>query len=926
MLFMKKKKNKVLLEMPIQSKSYDSFNVQAYVSRLKSAIEQGAKFVAIDGEYGTGKSSIVNLLENELKRKNHIFIKINSLNINNENEFNRYFINKVAAQIINNPYEIEKMFYKQSFSYSSVNPISNNIWKSIVDKAMLIGFGFLFCNSIFKFLFENLFEEYKVLSTIDSFTPYIILILIVLILIYGYGFSKPEEDSISPILNVDKNRNNLFKILNTYVKKSSTLYFIIDDLDRLTGNCIQEKILTLLYNEYYPLDKAFKNIKFVFIFMIDLNKLQFTNLPTLKDNLYTSDENQNPIGFNNNLTNKKETIIIDKEKIFDFKIKISNNQNEILQVYFEDSIKDHQILNLIFGNTYSNDLENLVLAINNDIRKIKHFLNDVLNKYEYITSKKIENFKINYDQLVLICLLDNISKDSKNTLEIIDTLINNTNYETDNIFIKRIIAHLSKCLDDNYLIYIYNFIDHRNLLNLSELEIVKLLESYDGLHNYDTFLKIKLLFETNLIRSEKIYKKFKNSTTDKIMLLYSINHFTNYLKKENLYNLDCIDYQSIYIYEIANNFINNNIEEIDISLSLQSLIETEVVVDNILNQDYIDFINKFIDNVGLVILKMENISEIFDFKFSEELFNKLYNIKIEKSTLLFELYKNNTIYFKNISEWFTVDFIKSTKLNLIDLNLYEQILGERDNNDVFSYILSTTTNVENFYDNLDFSWNLSLLTCKDIILIINNFGYDYLIDNFIIQKFENNSLLQKELLDTICKKEYKLSTKILAFFNSIDFFYKFNDYYIRQFENNSLIKTLIKNDAIVENNIIKLYKSQYNTNKYKDAIFSIFFDTDYNVLKNFSFNKKVAKIIVEFITNENIHLISINKINYLISHLEIDDIKRVLTHLNPDYLKNLTKILLREDYLTVELLDHLYTLTDDKYIKSSISRKKKSIM
>ena len=77
-------KDKTLLERPINNKADDLFNITSYVDDLEKAINDGAKFIAIDGEYGSGKSSLVNMLSVREKDKNNktTFVNVNFLNIN----------------------------------------------------------------------------------------------------------------------------------------------------------------------------------------------------------------------------------------------------------------------------------------------------------------------------------------------------------------------------------------------------------------------------------------------------------------------------------------------------------------------------------------------------------------------------------------------------------------------------------------------------------------------------------------------------------------------------------------------------------------------------------------------------------------------------------------------------------------------------
>ena len=59
-----------------------------------------------------------------------------------------------------------------------------------------------------------------------------------------------------------------------YLFDETTLYLIIDDLDRIKSTELQLQVISLLFNEYYPLNKIINNIELKFIFMIDINKIK----------------------------------------------------------------------------------------------------------------------------------------------------------------------------------------------------------------------------------------------------------------------------------------------------------------------------------------------------------------------------------------------------------------------------------------------------------------------------------------------------------------------------------------------------------------------------------------------------------------------------------------------------------------------------
>ena len=73
-------KPSVILEKPISDIKEDKFNVYLYVEQLKEACKKGAIFIAIDGKFGSGKSSIVKLFENEMRDDKNVFVNVNFMN------------------------------------------------------------------------------------------------------------------------------------------------------------------------------------------------------------------------------------------------------------------------------------------------------------------------------------------------------------------------------------------------------------------------------------------------------------------------------------------------------------------------------------------------------------------------------------------------------------------------------------------------------------------------------------------------------------------------------------------------------------------------------------------------------------------------------------------------------------------------------
>lgn len=66
MIKLKSKHYKVNLENPIKSKKDDIFGYDYEVKRIKNAIKDDANVIGIVSEYGSGKSSLIQLLINKM--------------------------------------------------------------------------------------------------------------------------------------------------------------------------------------------------------------------------------------------------------------------------------------------------------------------------------------------------------------------------------------------------------------------------------------------------------------------------------------------------------------------------------------------------------------------------------------------------------------------------------------------------------------------------------------------------------------------------------------------------------------------------------------------------------------------------------------------------------------------------------------------
>ncbi|MGE5456561.1 MAG: hypothetical protein ACM3O4_05625 [Ignavibacteriales bacterium] len=834
----------VIIEAPIKNIEDDKFNIEPYVLQLKHAIENGARFIAIDGTYGSGKSSIFEILREKLEietnkkgRKLNNIIQINFLNINpnvntvetdnndsdkitlnNEsiiiNNYHRYFVNQVANDICRNPYAVEKLFYHTFFSYSN-----NNIKREGISKKIIDGLLLAMVTLIGLFLAISPFKDSEIIKDIyvrsSDIIPYLLYIAFVLMLLYGYGFYKPEKSDKSPMLDVDKCRNNFCKILFDNLNNKSNLFIIIDDLDRIKYNPdLQLKIISLLYNEYYPLNGLIKDINIKFIFMLDTSKFK-------------------------NETEYK----INSNKLFDYILYVSNNQNNIMKDYLLNEIENNTFLSKLFNeSTNKNYLIGLIVSNYGKIRDIKHFLNRIMTKKVYLDKK--EGVNINNDELIIISFLIDNYPDDINAIckDIEQIIVNSANFDYFNKAYKIIIkqAFEKHILSNNYYIYIYNFKDQKNLLSNSEQEIISLISN----------LKLN---EVNIERINSIINNNNNINFTKIcdatfsyilknnkhILLGNKKFSEYYIEMYPLYNKELWTNAYTYqcIYESYKNFKSHG--KINKELKKDLIQNISEIVKQYEVQLQTDEVYSILEGKVLIFLKNMKDS-IFDFKidniftnivFNETNFNLFKEIQYiddseKKYPIIYKLYIDNFILFNQISEHINSLFIEKMRKDnsLIAINFETKLLNEEElNPSIRAYIIGSQTqnfnDIERQYNKINES-NINI-DCDLLIKIVDKYKYNKLLDKHFISLFKNSETKNK-IFNFIRKNEFDLSPELLREI-SVMKGYKYNEHYLKLFIKNELYEnyiysTILLKEAFVLDKDTTINRSQ----KYIESIFEVF--------------------------------------------------------------------------------------------------------
>lgn len=825
----------VILERPIKDAKDDKFNIAPYVEQLKKACNEGAVFIAVDGKYGSGKSSIVQLFKNDVEDESNVFVNINFMNINSIpekndnikqnndeksiisstqkiddderckklliNDYHRYFVNQVVNDICKDPYEFERLFYNQKFSYTTINlkkqTNKDKKCKKIIDRIILWLIGGISVYTLYgSFLDNGNSILHNIYENISPFFTIVLLLTFILIILYGYGFYKPDKNEHSPMLDTDKCRNNFLKVINDYLVKGSTLYLIIDDLDRIKESNTQLQIISLLFNEYYPVNELINNIKIKFIFMIDIEKI-------------------------NQDSELKPT------KMFDYILSVSSNQKNIMKHYIQKLIEENKELNEIFNIENCEYFIGLIVSQFKTMREIKHLLNKIITKYLYIRSKKI---KCDKSQLIIICILTSLS-DETYISNCIEHVLNKTENYDENIEILEIVQENvnSKVIDKNYYIYIYNFIDESNLLTPPEESIFDYIVNNDFQSlNQEKIDAINDMIDNKFTRLDKIYEEcYKYVGNNKKIILLGNENFYTYMKSHNL-----IDKGILY-----NAYLNNNIYNFYVNIAkslnnedrhniIASLIEKfnglEENSDNY-NDFYLSF-KKFIKNLKQNILEFD-IEDMFSkIKIDDELFEILSNITKGSNPIIYNLIANGYIQVNSISNRITKAFIETIKEKNPDLTfeIEYKILDSDVSNEIKLHILINEKkkfdNISNIYN--DFISSNTFITAVNLVDLLSKYGYNELLDNYIITKLKDDKL-RSIIMDCIKKNEFDLSINILQTLNDINTRYGYSKYYEDMFKNKNYYELLIYSQAI-NSNKFKIDITLNKNEQYKKAVYDVY--------------------------------------------------------------------------------------------------------
>lgn len=354
---------------------------------LEFAIDENSEVtnVAITGNYGAGKSSIVESFERECTEKKFIHISLgqyDEIKSSEKNGLDKREINTIEGKIINqllhqiNPNKIRKSIFKTLDAESQINPLNITLYLSLTILLSL----YLFNISSWSELVHN----FCWLSwTTKPIISLLVLIILFVLIVYGiYFLLKLQKDftfikklslkaeKIETDIEIFSNESSRVSYFDRYLddvlylfKQSEADVIVFEDIERFNDSRIFEKLkeLNIIINRNR---KANHKRKLVFFYIV-------------KDDLFESQE---------------------RTKFFDYIIPIvpvvtaSNSHiklNEILTEMGEDKYFDEVFL------------LNVALYLD-DMRLITNICN------EYLTYKETLDFEINPHKLFSLIVYKNI--------------------------------------------------------------------------------------------------------------------------------------------------------------------------------------------------------------------------------------------------------------------------------------------------------------------------------------------------------------------------------------------------------------------------------------------------------------------------------------------------------------------------------------
>ena len=904
-----------LLDLP-ESEENDAIGYEVYVNNIINAINSNAKMIGLVSNYGSGKSTIINMVKNKEKTKNNRkFININlwkiketdkqSRNSNTEDEtigIHKFLLKKLIAALpekSNKDYFNKKIDDKYTLFNISMRNKNDIYW-------IFILLGFFFFNIIMKLDIVGF--------TVPRICIFIIDLTVSICLAYILSGAKLylsfNKDKTNRKINESDTSECFNEIINEFLNKDSEynqVIICIEDLDRYNDSDLVIRILEQIYKFYTENNDI--DVKFI----ISLKPPYLLAKDSKK--FIESKEQQKKEEVDKNIVNEYKELY---EKLFDIIINLQtvsfqNYGSVLLELISHKEQKLSEIgINIPTNEDKIGMWNYLYKGRNVSIRDIKHRFNYFIILYENLyehrkTLETPELIDINIETCLFVSYLeDEYSSDFY-------ALVNNSQKFNDIVseyLMKRTFSKMSdessfdvelkKALEKgivtaDYSMYFYKYPKSKPIMNIFDNAIQNaiFLDSKKNISDFDLYCEKA---SKNIVM-KAISEKCNQVEIPEIIfdnkILYDI--------AEDLYYEKILNYlETNFIFSVENGYKK-------VQKMLKKILDLKSTQ---LRKDYVDLLYNDLKNNyddDQIIEYRKEIIKILDL--NEELLT-LYNYNMPLITIdEIKNCKSPDIIFSLISKEKTnekiyeiIDFIVSKweiKFNLL-LDFFEKI------KDIDKKI----------FKNIFYRFDFSIYNRSNLCMLYNK--------NYNALSLDNLKEL-KEFAEKVKILPLKKEKEIINYLNSLDENNKKNEeslyVEILNIVNNISSETIkylpklsyyYEHSEEIENQLFELkFYSRYCYSKFSRLNRIIYEEEKFEQLKPYyvSFFKNSKKVTDDYIIDlpilqyikENIHYseLTYDKIKLLIKlPQKIEDFEVIYEkgYQNPnsdvlkDYLRNIVKI------------------------------------
>ena len=580
----------------------DWIGFDSYQNTLDSAIENGARFIGLIADYGTGKSTLIHKLDLLEQKKGNKLVVIDLWNCGNEKEKNnkldihRIFLHQLIDKIGINEKEYYKKKIDKSYSFFDVKCKRNN---SVLNYLLLFFIVVFFLSQI----------DIIQLSILDShLLNLIILILIAALLYIGKPiFAFKKTDSNDRAIDENDMKDIYNELINEYyskknINKDDTLIICLEELDRYNNPEVVLEYLKEFYKFYKePTGKQ----KVTFIISLKSSAQLEKKLKTSNEETTVKDENKSQDKSDPNTTTLENSEQVQDgvdsnqnefkklyEKLFDFILNMNAiNIQDYDEIVWQLIKSKEEFLKSQISLPEKNNLgawRYLFKGNNITIRDIKHRYNFAINLFLSVKDSGIEP---NIEKCLFISYMEDECNELYEKLikenlfqPILIQYVNKPERDLPNISISEKMKEvLLEGLDSQYISFDYNYYFYKfpkvkKSYDLLEMELYNAIFYDRNSENLDLSIKKLSEIQINDILSKRAnlklvpnvvfdhprllvvaykneYEAFKNTLDKRFDLTNNFQYFETFLQKikmlsKNVYREILKLYLEIYLPKI----------------------------------------------------------------------------------------------------------------------------------------------------------------------------------------------------------------------------------------------------------------------------------------------------------------------------------------------------------------------------------------